>query len=83
MKRLKPIREKTSYRKANYVCATCRTTSKSGNVCPRCRNERVCVGYRWRIPKKNNDREWKKLVEQFKKQFESNLKERWQKHQDW
>lgn len=46
------------------VCLTCRTTKRTefgGGNCTRCHKPMHYIGKNWRIPKKDDDKEWKKL----------------------
>lgn len=38
------------------ICVTCRTVDLP------CSHEKIVVGYRWRPPKKNNDKAWKRIA---------------------
>ena len=49
-----------SCRKSNQmksVCVTCRTVNGS------CHHEKLVVNYRWRPPKKTNNKAWKKIAD--------------------
>jgi hypothetical protein len=51
---------------STYVCLDCRTSARRWNfqkppVCPDCQKPMVCVGKRWRIPKKDSDGSWRLL----------------------
>jgi hypothetical protein len=39
--------------KYNYICLQCKTTAKLpwGGSCPKCREDMICIGDRWRIGK--------------------------------
>jgi hypothetical protein len=44
-----------------YVCVPCRLAMKSMSVCSNCHNPAEFCGYRWRAPKRTNDRAWKMI----------------------
>ena len=46
----------------NYVCIKHKKSSR-GADCPICGEPMVCIGKRWRIPKKNDKKGWKQLEE--------------------
>ncbi len=49
----------------NRCCTNCRFTSK-GNYscpCPHCHERMLCMGIRFRMPRKQNDNAWRKLKE--------------------
>lgn len=48
----------------NYVCVAHRTSGRgiSAPKCNVCGTEMICIGYRWRVPKKSDDKEWKVLA---------------------
>lgn len=54
-------------RNAKYVCFKHRHSGKQPGRCPLCRNDLFCVGDRTPIPRKNNDKGWKRLLEWVKK----------------
>ena len=47
--------------KGHFVCVDCQVGFKSVYICPLCKNEMACVGMDFRIPRKTNDREWRKI----------------------
>lgn len=42
----------------HYVCPTCRTVS----LTHLCDHEKIAVNYKWRPPRKDNDRGWKRVA---------------------
>jgi hypothetical protein len=58
-------------RKSNYVCIECKKSKKgeysihTQMVC-NCGKEMMCIGEKWRVPKKQDKNGWKKLKEHFK-----------------
>ncbi len=49
-----------------YICLDCRFSSHSLIKCPTCKNSLLSVGYRLKVPKKRNTRQWRKLQLIFK-----------------
>jgi len=49
----------------NNVCMECHTSSRCWIKCPKCQKPMICIGSRWRVPKKNDKRNWKILCERF------------------
>ena len=67
--------------KNNYVCIDCRVARREvpyklslekGATCHSCGNRMTSIGFRWRVPKKNDTRGWKKLEKRFKHFIEMN-----------
>lgn len=58
--------------KRTYICVACRTSSRrearyginfESVRCPECQSEMWSLCWRWRIPRKSNDRGWRELAE--------------------
>lgn len=47
---------------SNMVCPFCRKSGKLLLVCSGCGEDMIDIGKRWRVPKKGDDREWKKIM---------------------
>lgn len=54
------------YGQNNHVCVKHRYNSKYWGKCPVCQEELTSIGYRWRIPKKNNAKGWKVIAQKVK-----------------
>lgn len=52
----------SSTHKRNNVCFDCRNSYKGTRVCPDCGKVLIDIGYRWRVPPKNQIKKWKQLV---------------------
>lgn len=63
----------------NYICLSCRIAFKNKNECPECGNKLICIGHRWRVPKRSKVKEWKKLEEKLR-EYNSYYKEEIYKH---
>lgn len=58
----------------NYVCTICRMSKRDSQsyevqyfpVCSRCHNKMEYIGKHWRVPKKNDDKEWKLIIKLLK-----------------
>ena len=66
----------------NYVCWTCRVQNgvkkpsginaendKGGRICYRCHNLMTEVGFKFRTPKKNDVKQWKRLEQTWENQY--------------
>lgn len=47
--------------RGNYVCFKHRTSSRGSHICPVCKQQMTYIGYRWRVPRKTADDQWKFL----------------------
>ena len=54
-------------RNLNYVCFTCRTAYRRAGtaICAMCQKPTICVGFRWRVPKKEDDKAWKIMEDKY------------------
>ena len=55
----------------NNVCFECRESARSdGNcsrICSKCNKPMIGIGYRYRIPNKNNNKAWEEMERHFKR----------------
>ena len=57
----------------NYVCFSCRKAYRrmawggGSATCASCQQPCKCIGFRWRVPTKNDDKGWKELTDKFSK----------------
>ena len=56
--------------KVTYVCCGCRRTVRRYQFtdhpsCPSCGKEMTDIGYRWRVPKRTDDKGWHEVWERF------------------
>lgn len=52
--------------KQTFVCCVCRKSARrkwSVPVCPFCNEGMIGIGTKWRVPKKDDDKEWALLAE--------------------
>ncbi len=65
--------------KVNNVCLTCRKSAKAKDgmpapICPTCHIPMVNIGKHWRVPKRTDDKEWKKLKDRIDKALAKGLR---------
>jgi len=48
--------------KTNSVCFPCRYTTKGTMKCPKCGNDLIDTGDKWRFPPSHKKSEWRKLM---------------------
>lgn len=44
--------------KRTTICVPCRNVQRDGQTCALCREPLTSMGWRWRAPKKDDDRAW-------------------------
>jgi len=45
----------------HYVCTACRIGFKGVSICPTCKGEMTAMGLDFKIPPRNNKRQWRKI----------------------
>lgn len=66
-------RSSNEFHKSNYVCFDCRYAARKNLVdgyksflCPTCRKELIGLNVKSKIPKKTDDKSWKRMREMYK-----------------